>query len=99
MLAKRHRQLFSSLAVILLGSVLTLPALGQNAPSDPSAGNDAGVAAPAASGATGMSPAAQRKAARKQARAKRTAELKKLEDAGYKPGRDDPNYPDDLQAA
>ncbi|WMY11055.1 DUF4148 domain-containing protein [Paraburkholderia phenoliruptrix] len=43
---------------------------------------------------------AQKKAARKQARAKKNAELKKLEDAGYNPARaNDPNYPQDLQNA
>jgi hypothetical protein len=42
---------------------------------------------------------AQRKAERKEARAKKNAELKKLEDAGYTPGRNDPNYPTDLQNA
>ncbi|WP_322031366.1 DUF4148 domain-containing protein [Paraburkholderia sp. J76] len=42
---------------------------------------------------------AQRKADRKQARAKNNAELKKLEDAGYKPALNDPNYPQSLQDA
>jgi hypothetical protein len=43
---------------------------------------------------------AQRKQARKEARAKKNAELKKLEDAGYQPGRaNDSNYPQDLQNA
>jgi hypothetical protein len=42
---------------------------------------------------------AQRKAARKAARAKNSAELKKLEDSGYKPGYGDPNYPQNLQNA
>ncbi|WP_042265275.1 hypothetical protein [Paraburkholderia heleia] len=42
---------------------------------------------------------AQRKAERKQARAKNNAELKKLEDAGYKPALNDPNYPQSLQDA
>ncbi|WP_174543287.1 DUF4148 domain-containing protein [Paraburkholderia monticola] len=42
---------------------------------------------------------AERKAERKQARAKKNAELKKLEDAGYQPAQNDPNYPDKLQAA
>jgi hypothetical protein len=43
---------------------------------------------------------AQKKAARKEARAKKNAELKKLEDAGYNPGRaNDPNYPQDIQNA
>jgi Spy/CpxP family protein refolding chaperone len=54
--------------------------------------------------ATGASlTKAQRKAAnkqaRKEARARRDAELKKLEDAGYSPSRNDPNYPTDLQNA
>lgn len=42
---------------------------------------------------------AQRKAERKAARAKNNAELKKLEDAGYKPAANDPNYPQNLQNA
>jgi hypothetical protein len=43
---------------------------------------------------------AQRKAARKEARAKKNAELKKLEDAGVNPAtRDDENYSKDLQNA
>ncbi|TDG05392.1 DUF4148 domain-containing protein [Paraburkholderia guartelaensis] len=42
---------------------------------------------------------AQRKAERKEARAKNNAELKKLEDAGYKPALNDPNYPQNLQEA
>ena len=42
---------------------------------------------------------AQHKAERKAARAKNNAELKKLEDAGYKPSQNDPNYPQNLQEA
>lgn len=42
---------------------------------------------------------AERKAARKEARAKKNAELKKLEDAGYQPAANDPNYPNKLQQA
>ena len=42
---------------------------------------------------------AERKAARKQARARKNAELKKLEDAGYQPAQNDPNYPNNLQKA
>ncbi|MFX1765738.1 DUF4148 domain-containing protein [Paraburkholderia sp. A1RI-2L] len=42
---------------------------------------------------------AQHKAERKAARAKNTAEIKKLEDAGYKPAQNDPNYPQNLQDA
>ncbi|MDR5782571.1 hypothetical protein QCE63_24510 [Caballeronia sp. LZ065] len=43
---------------------------------------------------------AQRKEIRKEARAKRNAELKKLEAAGYDPARnDDASYPGDIQRA
>ncbi|MGU7816057.1 DUF4148 domain-containing protein [Burkholderia sp. AW49-1] len=42
---------------------------------------------------------AKRKAEHKAARAKNNAELKKLEDAGYKPAANDPNYPQNLQNA
>ncbi|WP_250474711.1 DUF4148 domain-containing protein [Caballeronia sp. GAFFF1] len=43
---------------------------------------------------------AQHKAARKEARAKKNAELKKLEGAGYNPAqRDDASYPQDIQNA
>jgi heme exporter protein D len=43
---------------------------------------------------------AQRKEARREARAKRNAELKRLEAAGYDPARtDDSTYPSDIQAA
>ncbi|MGF6506705.1 hypothetical protein OKW26_002508 [Paraburkholderia sp. 32] len=58
--------------------------------------------AAAQEGATTTTPKptkAERKAERKQARAKKNAELKKLEDAGYQPAQNDPNYPDKLQAA
>jgi hypothetical protein len=73
--------------------------LGAGAPShaqDTKSASD--VAAIGASSATPSK--AQRKQAAKEARAKRTAELKKLEGAGYQPGRaNDPNYPQDLQNA
>jgi ribosomal protein L12E/L44/L45/RPP1/RPP2 len=58
----------------------------------------AATAAPAA--ASSAKPTkAERKEARKQARAKKNAELKKLEDAGYQPAQNDPTYPDKLQKA
>ncbi|WP_277189577.1 DUF4148 domain-containing protein [Caballeronia sp. BR00000012568055] len=60
---------------------------------------DAGTTATGTTQAASMTKE-QRKAARKQARAKKNAELKKLEDAGYNPARaNDPNYPQDLQNA
>src|ERR1700722_10605211 len=52
-----------------------------------------------ASGADTAPTKAQRKAARKQARAKKNAELKKLEDAGYQPKATESNYPQDIQNA
>jgi hypothetical protein len=42
---------------------------------------------------------ANRRAERKTARAKNTAELKRLEDAGYKPAQNDTDYPQNLQNA
>lgn len=58
------------------------------------------MAAPQPGATTATKPTkAQRKEARKEARAKKNAELKKLEDAGYKPAANDPNYPNDLQKA
>ncbi|SAK83992.1 hypothetical protein AWB76_05788 [Caballeronia temeraria] len=60
---------------------------------------DTGSAATGATQAASMTKA-EKKAARQQARAKKNAELKKLEDAGYNPARaNDPNYPQDLQNA
>jgi len=59
-------------------------------------------AATTATNTTQTAPAtkAEKKATRKQARAKKNAELKKLEDAGYNPAkRDDANYPQDIQNA
>lgn len=42
---------------------------------------------------------AERRAQRKEARAKKNVELKKLESAGYKPAEDQTNYPDNVQNA
>jgi uncharacterized protein HemX len=61
--------------------------------------NPSTSAAPGAASMTKAQRKAAQKQARKEARAKRTAELKQLEQHGYQPGRDDPNYPDDLQNA
>lgn len=44
-------------------------------------------------------PKAQHKAARKAHRAAKNAELKKLEQNGYNPGQNDPQYPNKLQNA
>jgi ABC-type transporter MlaC component len=70
--------------------------LGVSAMAPASAQDDAATGAAASS----TKPTkAQRKQARKEARAKKNAELKKLEDAGYSPTRADPNYPQNLQNA
>ena len=67
---------------------------------DNSATTGAGAATTQAAPPTKAEQKAAKKAARKEARAKKNAELKKLEDAGYNPGRgEDPNYPQDLQNA
>lgn len=64
------------------------------------AAQNTGDASAAPSDATQAAPTkAERKAARKQARAKKNAELKKLEESGYQPAANDPNYPSKLQQA
>jgi hypothetical protein len=61
---------------------------------------DSGAAATTDATQAAPSTKAQKKAARKQARAKKNAELKKLQDAGYNPAkRDDTTYPQDIQNA
>ncbi|WP_061178510.1 DUF4148 domain-containing protein [Caballeronia pedi] len=87
------RTKLASLAVsFFLGAVATSVAPLSYAQDTGSTATDATQAAPATK--------AEKKAARKQARAKKNAELKKLEDAGYNPGRaNDPNYPQNLQDA
>jgi hypothetical protein len=87
------RKLIVLFASASLGVGAITPAFAQN---DAAGGDNA-----AAMGASTAKPTkAQRKQARKEARAKKNAELKKLEDAGYEPGRpNDLNYPQDLQNA
>ncbi|CAD6530785.1 DUF4148 domain-containing protein [Paraburkholderia metrosideri] len=86
-------RLLPALTVAALLSVGTSSAFAQ-ASTTPATGA-------AASSPTSKSAArAQRKTARKEARAKKNAELKKLEDAGVNPAtRDDENYSKDLQNA
>ena len=50
-------------------------------------------------GSTKAEMHAQRKADGKMRRAKKNAELSKLEKNGYNPSANDPNYPNNLQAA
>jgi hypothetical protein len=92
------------LAVLLASVVLSVaaaaPAFAQSGGGG--GGGPAGDNSDAAKADTGAKPhttKAERKAARKQARAKKNAELKNLEAHGYSPARNDPNYPNDIQNA
>ncbi|WP_176315631.1 DUF4148 domain-containing protein [Burkholderia vietnamiensis] len=91
--------LAASAAAFLLGS--TAPVFAQTDASAPAAStaSDAKAAKHEARKAARAKRKAERKAERKAARAKNTAELKKLEAAGYKPAANDPNYPQNLQNA
>jgi hypothetical protein len=89
------------LAVLLASAVLSVaaaaPAFAQSGGGGP-AGDDSD-AAKATTGAKPHTTKAERKAARKEARAKKNAELKQLEAHGYQPSRNDPHYPNDIQNA
>ena len=85
-------------AAFLLGSAL--PAVAQTAAPAPDATTQAAPdAQPPTKAEQKKAARAQRKAVRKAARAKKNAELKKLEDAGYRPATNDPNYPESIQNA
>jgi len=88
----RKLTLAATAAAFLFGSAV--PAFAQTDASAPAAQN-----AKAAKSQARKAARAQRKAEHKAARAKNNAELKKLEDAGYKPAANDPNYPQNLQNA
>ena len=85
----RKLTLAATAAAFLFGSAV--PAFAQTDASAPAA-QDAKAAKSTQGG-----PA--QRAEHKAARAKNNAELKKLEDAGYKPAANDPNYPQNLQNA
>jgi uncharacterized membrane protein len=85
------------LAIFLSSGAAT--AMAQNDTNAPAATTEAPAAAPMTKAEKRKELRAQRRAARKEARAKNTAELKKLEGAGYQPAQNDPNYPDKLQRA
>jgi hypothetical protein len=90
------------IAPVLL-TVLAISCSGQCLAQGDESASDAKQASPVTShngaSTTAAERRAQRKAARKEAREKRNAELKKLEDAGYKPAQSDPNFPQRLQDA
>ncbi|RKE36447.1 hypothetical protein B0G76_2633 [Paraburkholderia sp. BL23I1N1] len=89
------KQMMILFALASLGVGAVTPASAQNAEAS---GTNGTAAAKAAASAT-QPTKAQRKQARKEARAKKNAELKKLEDSGYQPYRSDPDYPQNLQNA
>lgn len=85
-----HRTWIAAAAVSAM--LIAAPALAQNTPAD------AGTAASATS--TSKPTKAQRKQARKEARARKNAELSKLEKNGYNPATsNDTSYPQDIQNA
>lgn len=90
--------LAATAAAFLIGAVA--PAFAQTASSSPDAmAQSASASQPLTKAEQKKQAKAQRKAERKAARAKNSAELKKLEDNGYKPAMNDPNYPQNLQNA
>lgn len=90
--------LAATAAAFLIGAAA--PALAQTASSSPdAAAQPAPASQPSTKAEQKKQAKAQRKAARKAAHAKNSAELKKLEDNGYKPATNDLYYPRNLQNA
>lgn len=83
-------------AAFLLGTAA--PSFAQTDASAPAAA-DTAASQPLTKAQKKAQTRAQHKADRKAARAKNRAELKKLEDNGYQPSQNDPNYPQNLQNA
>lgn len=88
--------LAAATAAFLLGAAA--PSFAQTDASAPAAA-DTAASQPATKAQKKAQAKAARKADRKAARAKNRAELKKLEDNGYQPAQNDPNYPQNLQNA
>lgn len=87
-----------SAAVTALLVVSAGPSFAQPVASAPAA-TESAAPQPPTSAEMKQQAKAQRKAQRKAARAKNNTELKKLEENGYKPAQNDPNYPQNLQNA
>jgi hypothetical protein len=97
-----HKEYQLGSSVNLLTEAAVAFVLGSAVPAFARPAASAPKAEQAASGAQPLTKAAKRKqmkAARKEARAKNQADLKKLEDVGYNPVAVDPNYPKNLQDA
>lgn len=95
--SSRKLTLAAAVAAFLIGAAA--PAIAQTDASAPEAAPATAASTPLTKAEKRKQARAQHKAARKAARAKNRAELKKLEDAGYKPAVNDPNYPQNLQNA
>jgi hypothetical protein len=84
-------------------SALVLAIIGAGAPtfaqSPGASGDESSVTSSGTPASGGKLTKEQRKAARKEARARKNAELKKLQDQGYQPSRNDVDYPHNLQDA
>lgn len=92
-ISMRKALVFIASACVTIGAATTSLAQG-------SASSGVAPAAASRGAASGTkSTSAERKAARKEARAKKNADLKKLEQSGYQPGRDSLSYPQDVQNA
>lgn len=89
----------ATLATLITVSFAASVATAQPQRADESSNAVAAASQPNSASVTKAQKKAARKAARKEARASRNAELKKLENSGYKPGGYDPNYPENAQGA
>jgi hypothetical protein len=89
------------LASVVLSLASAAPAFAQSGGGGGGgpAGADSDAAKPMDASKPAATTKAERKAARKQARERKNAELKQLEAHGYQPSRNDPNYPTDIQNA
>jgi hypothetical protein len=89
--------LAAATAAFLIGTAV--PAYAQDASAPAAAAPAAAASQPLTKAEKKKQAKAQHKAERKAARAKNNAELKKLEQNGYNPAVNDPNYPQNLQNA
>jgi uncharacterized low-complexity protein len=91
--------LAAATAAFLIGVAAPAFAQDASAPAAPQTAPQAASAAQSTKAEQKKQAKAQRKAQRKAARDKKNAELKTLEQNGYNPAVNDPNYPQNLQNA
>ena len=94
MTSRKHAAVAVALAMLFSASALAQP----SASSNPVGSNEALQQVPTKA-ANKAATKAERKRERKAARARKNAELKKLESSGYRPWENDPDYPQNLQKA